>query len=128
MTLPSRLLLDTHVFLWWRSEPERLSADAREAIAEAEAVLVSAASAWEAAIKTGLGKLKLPATLESGVLDSGFERLVVTFAHAESVAALPPHHRDPFDRMLVAQAQVENLVLVTRDRQLEPYEVRILWT
>lgn len=128
MTAAARLLLDTHVFLWWRAEPDRLSREARQAIGHADLVFVSTASAWEAAIKTRLGRLRLPATMEAGVLASGFERLPVTFAHAERTTQLPDHHRDPFDRMLVAQAQVESLTLVTRDRRLEPYDVPILWT
>jgi PIN domain nuclease of toxin-antitoxin system len=90
-------------------------------------VFVSAASAWEAAIKMSLGRLDLPATLEEGVLASGFEKLLITFSHAEQAARLPYHHRDPFDRMLVAQAQAEGLTLVTHDRLLEPYGVEILW-
>jgi len=122
-----RLLLDTHVFLWWRSEPSRLTKEAQHRIASAELVFVSAVSAWEAAIKIGLGRLKLPDTLEAGVVASGFEKLPVTFSHAEHVATLPPHHRDPFDRMLVAQAQVEGLTLVTHDRALEGYAIEILW-
>lgn len=124
---PSRLLLDTHIFLWWRGEPSRLSSAVRSRIATADIVFVSAASAWEAAIKVSLGRLDLPDTIEVGVLASGFEKLLITFSHAERVAALPPHHRDPFDRMLVAQAQSEGLTLVTHDRLLESYDVEILW-
>lgn len=127
MTAANRLLLDTHVFLWWRGEPSRLSHEARTRIAGADIVFVSAASAWEAGIKVALGRLTLPDTLEAGVSASGFEKLLITFAHAERAAALPPHHRDPFDRMLVAQAQAEVLTLVTRDRLLEPYGGDILW-
>jgi PIN domain nuclease of toxin-antitoxin system len=127
VTPSSRLLLDTHIFLWWRGEPSRLTAEARSRIATADIVFVSAASAWEAAIKVSLGRLELPDTVEAGVVDSGFEKLLITFAHAEHAAALPAHHRDPFDRMLVAQAQAEGLTLVTRDRLLEPYDVEILW-
>lgn len=127
MTPPSRLLLDTHVFLWWRAEPSRLPAEVRSRIATADLVFVSAASAWEARIKASLGRLDLPDTVESGVLASGFERLFITFSHAERAASLPPHHRDPFDRMLVAQAQAEGLTLVTHDRLLEPYQVEIIW-
>lgn len=89
---------------------------------------VSAASAWEAAIKASLGKLELPATMKSGVEDSGFEQLAVDFAHAELMGSLPLHHGDPLDRMLVAQALVEGLVLVTHGRLLEPYGVPTLWT
>ena len=123
-----RLLLDTHVFIWWRGEPGRLSSEARSRIATADIVFVSAASAWEAAIKASLGRLDLPDTFESGVLASGFEKLLVTFHHTEQVIGLPHHHRDPFDRMLVAQAQAEGLTLVTHDPLLEPYDVQILWT
>lgn len=89
---------------------------------------MSAASAWEAAIKVGLGHLELPDRFEAGVDESGFEKLPVTFAHAEEAGTLPHHHRDPFDRMLVAQARVERLTLVTHDRNLEPYGIEILWT
>lgn len=125
MKTPGRLLLDTHVFLWWRGEPTRLSQQARSRIAEADVVFVSAASAWEAGIKMALGRLELPEPVEAGVAASGFEKLPISFSHAERAAALPPHHGDPFDRMLVAQAQVEDLTLVTHDR-LEAYEVEIL--
>jgi PIN domain nuclease of toxin-antitoxin system len=127
VTPASRLLLDTHVFLWWRGEPSRLASTVRSRIAEADLVFVSAASAWEAAIKVSVGRLELPDTVEAGVIASGFEKLLITFAHAERAAALPPHHRDPFDRMLVAQAQAEGLTLVTQDRVLESYDVEILW-
>ena len=127
MTAAGRLLLDTHVFLWWRSEPARLPAPVKSSIASADIVFVSAVSAWEAAIKSSLGRLEIPDTIEAGVLASGFEKLLLTFAHAERVAGLPHHHRDPFDRMLIAQAQAEGLTLVTHDRLLEPYAVEILW-
>lgn len=127
MTPANRLLLDTHIFLWWRGDPDRLEAEARQRISTADIVFVSAASAWEAAIKVSLGRLSLPDTVENGVVASGFEKLLITFSHAERAAGLPTFHRDPFDRMLVAQAQAEGLTLVTRDRLLEPYEVDILW-
>jgi PIN domain nuclease of toxin-antitoxin system len=127
VTPPSRLLLDTHVFLWWRSEPSRLADEVRSRIATADIVFVSSVSAWEAAIKASLGRLELPDTIEAGVLASGFEKLLITFSHAERAGGLPPHHRDPFDRMLVAQAQAEDLTLVTHDRLLKPYDVEILW-
>lgn len=124
----ARLLLDTHVFLWWRADDKRLRAMVRKAIAEAEIVFVSAASAWEAAIKVALGRLRIPDTVEAGVIDSGFEKLPIHFSHAESAAGLPPHHNDPFDRMLIAQAAAEGLTLVTHDRRLRPYDVQIMWT
>jgi PIN domain nuclease of toxin-antitoxin system len=124
----TRLLLDTQVFLWWRMDDPRLAAAVRAAVAEAELVFVSVASAWEAAIKMALGRLRLPDRFESGVVDSGFERLFISFAHAERAGGLPVHHSDPFDRMLVAQAQAEGLTLVTHDRRLAPYDVDVLWT
>ena len=124
----NKLLLDTHAFLWWRANDPLLQGAARSAIAVADVVFVSAATAWEAAIKASLGRLDLPDTVESGVVDSGFEKLLISFSHAEAAAALPPHHGDPFDRMLVAQAVSEGLTLVTHDRKLEAYEVSILWT
>jgi len=124
----TRLLLDTHVFLWWRTDDPRLAATVRAAVAEAELVFVSLASAWEAAIKLALGRLRLPDRFETGVVDSGFERLLISFAHAERAGGLPVHHSDPFDRMLVAQAQAEGLTLVSHDRRLAPYDVDVLWT
>jgi PIN domain nuclease of toxin-antitoxin system len=122
------LLLDTHVFLWWRTNSERLSLSAREAIATASIVFVSAASAWEAAIKIALGRLTLPEPFGVGVDRSGFRRLAISFEHAEAAAALPRHHGDPFDRMLVAQARLEAVTLVTHDQMLAPYDVTTLWT
>jgi len=123
----NKLLLDTHVFLWWRANDPLLKEAARSAISDADIVFVSAASAWEAAIKAALGRLELPDTVESGVEDSGFEKLPITFSHAEATGLLPPHHNDPFDRMLVAQARAEGLTLVTHDRKLKLYDVPILW-
>jgi len=124
----NKLLLDTHVFLWWRADDKRLQSAARAAISRADLVYVSAASVWEAAIKMALGRLQLPDTIEAGVEDSGFEKLPIFFSHAETAAALPGHHQDPFDRMLVAQAVAEGLTLVTHDRRIEPYDVPVLWT
>ncbi|CAN5879434.1 type II toxin-antitoxin system VapC family toxin [soil metagenome] len=119
------LLLDTHVLIWW-DEGRRIAAAARRAIEEADAVYVSAASAWEVAIKTGLGGLRPTRTVEQAASESGFVELPVLFRHAERVTDLPPHHRDPFDRMLVAQAAVEELTLVTRDDVFQRYAVRII--
>jgi PIN domain nuclease of toxin-antitoxin system len=90
-------------------------------------VYVSAASAWEAGLKIGLGRLRLPESFATGVEKSGFEKLAITFAHADLATSLPPHHTDSFDRMLIAQAQVERLTLVTHDRRFERYEVHVLW-
>jgi PIN domain nuclease of toxin-antitoxin system len=122
------VLLDTHVFLWWRLDSRRLKRPARETIATADIVWVSAASAWEMAIKRGLGRLTFDEPFGAMAADSDFSAMDVTFAHAERIGTLPPHHADPFDRMLVAQALVSGATLITHDRQLAPYDVPILWT
>ncbi len=120
------LLLDTHALLWWLAGT-RLSDDVVERISDpGELVAVSSASIWEAGIKAAVGKLTMPEGLSSTVRDEGFEPLVITFDHAEQAGALPPHHRDPFDRMLVAQALVEGLTIVTHDAAFEPYGVGLL--
>lgn len=119
-----RLLLDTHIFLWWLSDWERISEPARAAIADpGNEVFVSAVSGWEIGIKKAKGRLVAPDDLAAVVDEKRFEHLPLTFAHAERAAALPSHHRDPFDRMLIAQAQAEGLVLVTRDSRMADYEV-----
>ena len=120
-----RLLLDTHVVLWWRLDSARLKRAVRQRIATADVVWVSAASGWEAAIKQGLGKLRLADSFPWMVEDSDFDELPVTLRHAEQVAALPPHHADPFDRMLIAQARVEGATIVTHDTQFERYDVPV---
>ena len=123
----ARLLLDTHVLLWWLGDDDRLGEQARLAIADpANEAVVSAVSGWEIAIKRDLGKLKAPADLEAHVKGQGFTLLSMTFGHAEQVASLPPLHRDPFDRMLVAQAKAEGLVLVTQDARIKGYDVSVL--
>jgi PIN domain nuclease of toxin-antitoxin system len=125
------LLLDTHTLLWWREGSRKLGPRTRAAIeAGAAAVHVSAASAWELAIKSRLGKLRLreplhrwlPAALES----SGFLPMPVTLAHATHVASLPDHHADPFDRLLVAQAVLHEMTIVTADAVFEAYDVEVL--
>ncbi len=122
-----RLLLDTHVLLWWLANDPALLASARTAIAAADTdVFVSAASAWEMSIKTALGKLDAPADLEHQLDLNRFEPLSITVAHAYAAGALPRHHDDPFDRLLVAQAQAEDLVVVTRDRRFDLYGVGTL--
>ena len=119
------VLLDTRVLIWW-DEGRRIAAAARQAIEEADSVYVSAVSAWEVAIKTGLRRLRPTRTVEEAASESGFLELPVTFRHAERVTGLPPHHRDPFDRMLVAQAAVEELTLVTRDPVFARYGVALI--
>jgi PIN domain nuclease of toxin-antitoxin system len=122
-----RLLLDTQVVVWVSLTPDRLSEAAHNAISSAEAVFVSAVAAWEIAIKSGLGQLNYPLGLfERQIADMGFEPLMIRMDHALAAGALPLHHRDPFDRMLVAQAQIEQLNLVTSDRKLAQYDVPIL--
>jgi PIN domain nuclease of toxin-antitoxin system len=123
-----KLLLDTYAFIWWREKNPRLKEDVRGAVSEVDVVMVSAATAWEIAIKSALGKLRVPGAVESAVEDSGFSKLPIEFRHAAAVEMLPPHHGDPFDRLLIAQALVEGLTLVTHDRHFEPYRVPVLWT
>ncbi len=120
------LLLDTHALLWWLAD-DPLEPAARTRIADpGELVRVSAVSLWEIAIKRAIGKLEFEGSLVSHVHDSGFEPLPITGDHGERAGALPLHHRDPFDRMLVAQAQAESLTLVTRDPAFDAYEVQLL--
>lgn len=122
-----RLLLDTHTLLWWLSNDPGLKAAARDAIAAAASdVFVSAASAWEISIKMALGKLEAPADLERQLELSHFEPLSVSVSHAYAAGALPRHHDDPFDRVLVAQAKAEDLVIVTRDPRFALYSVGTL--
>lgn len=117
-----RLLLDTHVFLWVMANDARLPAAGRELILEADEVMVSAASIWEIAIKARIGKLRADAGYLAERLEAGgFVELPVTARHAALVTHLPDHHTDPFDRLLIAQAMAEPLLLVTVDRQLAPY-------
>jgi len=123
-----RLLLDTHAVLWWQNDDRRLPKAARAAIATAEVVYVSAASSWEVAIKQGLGRLRLAEPFAATVAADDFTELPISFAHAARLAVLPPRHRDPFDRMLVAQALVEQATLVTKDRALSTYGIDVLWT
>jgi PIN domain nuclease of toxin-antitoxin system len=120
-------LLDTHTLLWWLADDARLGTRARAVMADpANVVFVSAASVWEIAIKRAAGRLTGPDDLIESVEDAGFEPLPIGFDHAERVAVLPVHHRDPFDRLLVAQAQVEGATIVTVDRSISAYDVTVL--
>ena len=122
-----RLLLDTHALLWALGEPGKLTGEAFDALEdERNDVFVSAVSAWEIAIKRALGKLSAPDDLETGIVSQGFSPLHITFHHAEVAGALPRHHADAFDRMLIAQTQAEGLTLVTRDARMRLYGVRTL--
>ncbi|WP_027882696.1 type II toxin-antitoxin system VapC family toxin [Meiothermus rufus] len=115
------LLLDSHIVLWWLSDDPRLSRKARRLIERADEVLVSAATTWELAVKVSLGKLRMPEGFLEVVEQQGFTHLPITPLHARAVQGLPWHHRDPFDRILLAQATVEGLGLVTADEALAPY-------
>ncbi len=126
-----KLLLDTHVWLWLALDPGRISAAVRDRFCRADTELyVSVASLWEVVIKTGLGKLNLPDPAETfwqrQTRDSGIVALVIRPEHVLDVAALPDVHRDPFDRLLVAQARVDGLTLVTADRKVRAYPVATL--
>jgi PIN domain nuclease of toxin-antitoxin system len=121
-----RLLLDTHTLIWWAHD-RPIAPEAGSAIRSPESlVLVSAASIWEAEIKVQVGKLELEVDLAAGSTRHGFEPLPVMFDHAVAAGRLPPHHSDPFDRMLVAQAQLEGLTIVSRDPFFDNYAVAVL--
>jgi len=121
------LLLDTHAFLWWTAVDARLGESARAAIADsANRVLVSAASVWEISIKRASAKLTFRHDILNVLAHTGFDTLDITPHHADAAGSLPMHHADPFDRLLIAQARIEGLVLVTQDRQLLAYGVPML--
>jgi PIN domain nuclease of toxin-antitoxin system len=127
-----RLLLDTHTFLWWLSGDDELSAAARTAIAKAgNSIFISAASAWEITTKHRIGKLPgvaaIVADLTETVIGQGFTDLAISFRHGQVAGALPGPHRDPFDRILIAQAILENLVLVSNEQAFDAYGVSRLW-
>ncbi len=125
-------LLDTHTFLWWVTDNPRLSSQARDIIGDGRNILHwSAASSWEVSIKYALGRLPLPDSpeqfLPGELLKNRIESIPINDAHAFQAGRLPNYHRDPFDRMLVAQAQVESLTLLSNDKQLSLYAVDVRW-
>jgi PIN domain nuclease of toxin-antitoxin system len=121
------LLLDTHILLWWLMDDPRLSGRARELVSDpVNMIFVSSVSAWEVAIQQSLGGLTIEASLGAAVQEEGFTQLPISFAHAEEILSLPPIYKDPFDRMLVAQARVEALQLLTSDQRLLQYPVHII--
>lgn len=123
-----RLLLDAHAALWWLSADRRLGEEAARVLADdRNQLLLSAAVVWEVAIKRSLGKLQAPDGFAEAMLSGGAQRLAVTLEHAAAVERLPWHHRDPFDRMLVAQAGLERATLVTGDEAIAAYGLPVVW-
>jgi PIN domain nuclease of toxin-antitoxin system len=127
-----KLLLDTHVFLWWVTDDSRLSSAARELIANpANEIFLSAASAWEMALKSRLGRLTLPGKVEAFVIEhmavNAIQALPIQVSHALHTRDLPDHHRDPFDRIIVCQARIEGLTVLTADPLIGQYQVEVLW-
>ena len=123
-----RLLLDTHVLLWWRGAAPALSPRARAEIADGgNEVLVSVATPWEITIKRSLGKLTFPDDLEQVIQEERFGLLAITFQHLRALDALPLLHRDPFDRLLLAQAMAEGVPIVSSDRKLAAYGAALIW-
>jgi PIN domain nuclease of toxin-antitoxin system len=123
-----RLIIDTHAALWLLGEDKRLSSSADQMLTDvSNEVLLSAAVVWEVAIKQSLGKLDAPDGFSALLMDAGAMPLPVTIEHAGAVGSLPWHHRDPFDRLLVAQAMLENAAIVSSDDRLRAYDVRVAW-
>ena len=121
------LLIDTHVLLWWLDDHPSLSEKARAVIADGNnLVFVSAAVIWEIRIKQALGKLEVPANFRQVLDKQPFEMLAITAEHAHAVGDLPSHHRDPFDRMLIAQATVEDFTIVSHDNKIKQYQIPIV--
>jgi PIN domain nuclease of toxin-antitoxin system len=123
-----KLLLDTHTALWWLSDDERLGRTSAQLITDgSNQVLLSAAVVWEVAIKRSLGKLDAPGDFAATLMGAGAQPLPIGVDHADAVGELPWHHRDPFDRLLIAQATIERAVLVSDDESLRPYGVPLVW-
>ncbi len=121
------LLIDTHTLLWWLDDNPTLSVKAKTAISNAKnIVFISAAVIWEIGIKQALGKLKIPGNFKEVLEAEPFEMLDITDEHAHAIVSLPGHHRDPFDRMLVAQAKIEGFTIITRDIRIMKYKVPII--
>ena len=122
-----KFLLDTHILLWWLAQSRQLSKKTIETISNpAHIIFVSAATAWEIAIKKAIGKLEVPDDLEDALTYNRFQPLAISIQHALTAGALPPHHTDPFDRMLIAQADCEELTLITHDKIFSEYSTPLL--
>ena len=119
-------LLDTHILLWWLAADSRLSPAALATITKPQnRIFISAATVWEIGIKSQLGKLKIEESIPLLLLSEGFEELSITGLHAQEAANLPSHHIDPFDRMLIAQARLEGLTLISTDKNIADYDVEL---
>ena len=119
-----RFLLDTHTLLWWLNDSAQLGPRCRKMIRnDRNQVFVSAATTWEISIKMAIGKLRAPEDMDSVVEDEGFSKLPISLYHGQLAGSLPAHHRDPFDRMLIAQAQAEGLILITADENISLYNL-----
>ncbi len=122
-----RILLDTHALIWWMCGDKKLGHDAKEQIATVEnTIYISAATVWEMSIKQQMGKLTVPDDIESLIEELGFNALPISLFHGQQAGRLPMHHRDPFDRMLIAQAQAEGLQILTKDEYFPDYSVRLI--
>ncbi|MGW0934928.1 type II toxin-antitoxin system VapC family toxin [Streptomyces sp. NPDC002666] len=121
-----KLLLDTHVVLWWLDDSAELTGEVKHLLDTEPSVFVSAVTPWEIAVKQSLGKLEGPDDLAERVRDSQFLSLPITAGHGVRAGRLPGHHRDPFDRILIAQAQTEGMTIVTRDKWIPSYDVQIM--
>lgn len=121
------LILDTHIILWWLDNSDKLPVKYFEAITDSNNIcFISSASIWEISIKSGLGKLEIPGNFTDILLQEGFSELPVSWEHAAKVRQLPFHHKDPFDRLIIAQAIIEDFTLLTVDKIISEYEVEIL--
>ncbi len=127
-----KILLDTHAFLWWITDDAQLSDTAREIMRDGiNTLFLSAASTWEIAVKARLGRLKIPDQPERFISDQMFQNTIqslpIQISHTLQVYHLPPHHQDPFDRLLIAQAKLEKLTLLSADRRMRKYDVEVVW-
>ncbi len=122
-------LLDTHTFLWWLSDSDQLSRQAKKIISDSDnRIFMSCASQWEIAIKVSINRLTFPMDeMETELVKNGFELLNITTPHINQTTSLPLHHRDPFDRMLIAQAQSESLILISKDHIFPEYDINLAW-
>ncbi|MEE1772137.1 type II toxin-antitoxin system VapC family toxin [Streptomyces sp. JV185] len=121
-----KMLLDTHVVLWWLDDSAELTDEIKHLLDTEPSVFVSAVTPWEIAIKQALGKLEGPEDLAERVRDSQFTSLPITAGHGVRAGGLPAHHRDPFDRILIAQAQTEGMTILTRDKWIPSYDVQVM--